>query len=230
MRDLILTPRLSAIAALAAGGKRITDVGTDHGQIPVWLALHARAEALTATDIRKAPLQNAMRTAREQGVSDRIRFVLCDGLDFDGAAGSDTVIIAGMGGETVISILARAEWTGAGAGLILQPQTKTDELCVWLARKGYALTGALLVEDAGRLYVVLSSSGTGTPHAPIYAEDMLLNARDPLLPRWLDWRIAVLQRSAAGLFKAKDPENAAGITETLGRLLKTREETQIWQR
>lgn len=230
MNDLKLSPRLNAIATLAAVGKRIADIGTDHGYIPVRLALLGHAESITATDIKMGPLSHAMQSAREYGVSDLIRFVCCDGLSFSGAHDLDTVIIAGMGGETIVSILERADWTRSGVRLLLQPQTKTDELCVWLAEAGYELSGAALVEDAGRIYVVLSAVGTGGTHAAVFAEDVLLSDRDDLLPRWLGWRIDVLKKSAEGLSKAKDPAAAALIRETICRLEDTREETRKWQR
>ncbi|NCB52385.1 MAG: SAM-dependent methyltransferase [Clostridia bacterium] len=226
MRDFNLTPRLKAIAELAADGNKITDVGTDHGYIPVWLALCGHAETITATDIKREPIQSAMRSSRKYGVFDRIRFVHCDGLCFDGARDTDTVIIAGMGGETIISILERAGWTKSGVKLLLQPQSKTDELCLWLAKAGYKINGAVLTEDAGRIYVVLSAVGTGDKREPVYAEDVLRECGDPLLHRWLEWRISVLKKSAEGISQAKDPEGADIIFETLGRLENAREEAE----
>jgi tRNA (adenine22-N1)-methyltransferase len=142
-----LSPRLKLLADFAAEGKRIADVGTDHGYLPVWLALYGRTESIAATDIRIGPLQSAICKAREAGVLDRIRFVLCDGLCCDGAQDTDTVIIAGMGGETIAAILKRAVWTTSGVRLILQLRQKRR--AVRMAGKiGYKLSGAVLVEDA----------------------------------------------------------------------------------
>lgn len=228
MRKTELSPRLYAIAQLTERGKRIVDVGTDHGRLPVWLALRTDAR-ITATDVRRAPLARAVRAADEHGVGDRIRFVLCDGLSFDGARDSDTVVIAGMGGETIRSILERAPWTKSGVRLILQPQSKLDELCVWLSENGYAPDDAVLAEDAGRLYAVLSVSGAEAySGAPVYAEDALLKARDPLLPRWLRWRISVLGNAVAGMKAGKNETEAGFARETLARLASTEEETKKW--
>jgi tRNA (adenine22-N1)-methyltransferase len=230
MRKSELSPRLNAIARLLEPGKRVVDVGTDHGFLPVWLALRGTADRITATDIRRAPLARAVRAADAQGVGGRIRFVLCDGLDFDGAQESDTVVIAGMGGETIISILNRAPWTKTGVRLILQPQSRLDELCGWLSETGYRLDDAVLAEDAGRLYAVLSVSGAGKcPCAPIYAEDALLEARDPLLPRWLRWRIGVLGDAIAGMSAGKGQNETGRMRKTLARLIRTEEACEKWQ-
>lgn len=225
----MLTPRLDAIARLAGSGKRIVDVGTDHGYVPIWLALQGRAESITATDIRPGPLEKAKRAARENGVQDRIRFVLCDGLGFDGAPESDTVIMAGMGGETIIAILERAAWTQSGVRLILQPQSKADELCVWLAQNGFRLEGAELTEDAGRLYTLLSVTGADGALAAIYVEEALLAGRDPMLRRWLTQRTAALKKAAEGMARARESRDTAYVEVTLARLARAAEEADKWQ-
>ncbi len=223
MKEFRLSPRLYAIARAAESGRHIVDVGTDHGYIPVWLALRGQTERITATDIRPGPLERAMRSAEAHGVESRIRFVLCDGLSYDGASAADSVIIAGMGGETIISILAGAPWTKSGTRLILQPQTRHDELCVWLAGEGYPLDGAVLAEDAGRLYAIISAHGDGVSRRPVFIEDVLAENRDPLLPCWLDARIAVLQKAAGGLALARSGTDGLWVGGRLQRLQSIRE-------
>ena len=74
-----LSPRLAAVASLILPGS-VTDVGTDHGFLPVWLALQDGSRTITATDVREGPLASAKATARQYGAEDRITFILCDGL------------------------------------------------------------------------------------------------------------------------------------------------------
>jgi tRNA A22 N-methylase len=136
---------------------------------------------------------------------------------------------AGMCGETIISILRRAPCTKDNVTLFLQPQSKLSELCVWLAENHYALCGAVLVEDAGRLYAVLSVQGAAEPQGKLFVEDMLLRDRDPLLPRWLDEHISSLAKAAAGLSQAKEKTGADGVRETLERFIRAREETKVWR-
>ena len=88
---------------------------------------------------------------------------------FSRCGGGGRVIIAGMGGETIEGILRRAPWTLGGARLVLQPQSKLDELCVWLRITGYGLEGAALAAEGERLYVVLAARGGA--EGPIFAED-----------------------------------------------------------
>lgn len=230
MRKLKLSPRLNAAARMALGGNNIADVGTDHGYVPVWLAQTDARAVLTASDVREAPLERARCTARRYGLEARIRFVLADGLDFPGAEAADTVLLCGMGGETIASILLRAPWTRRGVRLILQPQTKAAELCRALADVGLSLADAALALDAGRLYPVLcASAGRGLPGAAT-VEDALLAKRDPLLQEWLDRRAAVLEDALPGMALGAAAETEARARRELRRLEEIRKETLTWQR
>ena len=106
-RGPALQPRLRAIADLVPAGSRLLDVGTDHGYIPVALRLAGRIPSAIASDIGAEPLDHARRTAARYE-ADRIDFRLCDGLAAVAPEETDTIVIAGMGGDTIAAILAAA--------------------------------------------------------------------------------------------------------------------------
>jgi tRNA (adenine22-N1)-methyltransferase len=108
MKQIRLTPRLDAVAGYVAPGAAVADIGTDHGYVPVWLAQNDLARRIVAADIGRGPLERARASARLYGVADQIEFIQTDGLDGLASAGLDTVILAGMGGQTMLGILARA--------------------------------------------------------------------------------------------------------------------------
>ncbi len=149
--------RLAAAASLLEGTGRVLDVGTDHGYLPVWLAQRGTAVRIAASDLRRGPLSRAMQSAEEYGVAEKIEFFLSDGLRAIDS-GFDELVIAGMGGETVISILEPAPWT-KNVRLVLQPQSKQEELCSWLMGHGYRPLDALLAEEGGKLYTILAVTG-----------------------------------------------------------------------
>lgn len=167
--------------------------------LPVWLAQTGRARSVLATDIRSGPLQNAAALIGRTGTGGLIRLMQTDGLDGLGPQDGDTVILAGMGGETMIGILSRAAWTKEGTRLILEPQSKKADLRRWLIGNGYAIGSERLAEDAGRLYPILCAAG-GT--SPVYSEAELhlgLLAQignDPLFPRYLQAMAASAARAA----------------------------------
>ncbi len=229
MKQMRLTPRLDAVAGYVAPGAAVADVGTDHGYIPVYLAQNGLARRIVAADVRKGPLERARASARLYGVADQIEFVQTDGLDGLRDAGLDTVLLAGMGGETMLGILGRADWTRAdGVRCVLQPQSKTDELADWLRAGGYAIRDASLVRDDGRLYIVLLAQAGRSDGTPL---SILLKKRDALLPEYIDRLAAKKRRAVEGLRRAAGgAEELSRQESAYGALLRIKEETDRWPR
>ena len=205
-KQLALQPRLHMLARLVPEGCRLTDVGTDHGYLPVALLQQGRIAAAIASDIGAEPLEHARRTAMQYGV-DGMDFRLCAGLSGVAPEETDVIVIAGMGGETIISILQDAPWTADGRHrLLLQPMTKAAALRRWLADNGYTFTDEHLVEDKGRIYPILCvKGGVFRPLTEAEALCGVLLADDPLYAAYLTEHITKLRRSAEGLRRSSDP-------------------------
>lgn len=205
-KQLALQPRLHMLARLVPEGCRLTDVGTDHGYLPVALLQQGRIAAAIASDIGAEPLEHARRTAMQYGV-DGMDFRLCAGLSGVAPEETDVIVIAGMGGETIISILQDAPWTADGQHrLLLQPMTKAAALRHWLTDNGYTFTDEHLVEDKGRIYPILCvKGGVFRPLTEAEALCGVLLADDPLYAAYLTEHITKLRRSAEGLRRSSDP-------------------------
>lgn len=205
-KQLALQPRLHLLARLVPEGCRLTDVGTDHGYLPVALLQQGRIAAAIASDIGAEPLEHARCTAMQYGV-DGMDFRLCAGLSGVAPEETDVIVIAGMGGETIISILQDAPWTADGQHrLLLQPMTKAAALRHWLADNGYTFTDEHLVEDKGRIYPILCvKGGVFRPLTEAEALCGVLLADDPLYAAYLTEHITKLRRSAEGLRRSSDP-------------------------
>ena len=232
-RTVKLSKRLQAAADYVKTGASVVDVGTDHGYIPVYLVQNEIAARVVASDIRKGPLDSAVESAKNGGVSDRIEFQLADGLP-DRNVGIDTVVIAGMGGETIIHILSMAPWTKNGVDLILQPQSKIDELSNWLDNSGYAICDEKLVHEDGKFYVVMLVRG-GKSRAPftcaeMFVDRILMEKRDRLLPEYLDFLTKKLTKAYEGLIKSRDPDivEKTRLEITIRQLNDMMEETKQW--
>lgn len=223
--ELQLQPRLQLLADLVPENARLVDVGTDHGYLPVWLLCHNRIKSAIAADIGKEPLQHARRTAAQYGVTEGIRFLLCNGLHGIKPGEADAVVIAGMGGETVIHILSQAPWTKDGCLLLLQPMTKQESLRRWLNENGYTQLGEHLVRDKKYLYPVFPVQGgvqRSLTEAEIYGGVSI--ERDPLAGEYLSQRIEKLRAAAEGLARSqreKDRRRSA-VQQHLAAVLEER--------
>lgn len=205
MRQLQLQPRLQLLTSLIPEGSRLADVGTDHGYVPVYLLQRGLIESAIASDIGAEPLQHAKNTAEEYGV-EGIDFRLCPGLDAIGPEECDTILIAGMGGETIITILESAPWTKRGDHLLLlQPMTKVEMLRKWLADNGYTFTDERLAFDKDHLYPIMLVRG-GKQETLSLAQQYggVMLDDDVLYGEYLDERIMKLTVAIDGLMRAKD--------------------------
>lgn len=210
MGKLILTQRLSKIASLVRQGSIVVDVGTDHGYIPAWLIQNSVSPRAIATDISAGPLGRADLVAEKYGVKDDIDLRLCDGLSSVLPHEADTVIIAGMGGKTMLDILQNAPWTKTQTRLILQPQSKQSELRLWLYQNGYIICEEHLVRDSGKLYNVLVAEG-GQSDVPsqteLYTGECWLHSDPELFCEYLRAQVSKLEAVAQAVALSSKPEN-----------------------
>lgn len=150
-----LSPRLQACCNLIKAGDRVADIGCDHGYLGIYLLKNGIAGAVIASDIVEGPLQCAIRNSEKFGVRDKMTFYLSDGVqniprDFD------ALVCAGMGADTMISILSSAPWLkNEQYRLILQCQSKTPMLRRYLSENGWYIRQEQALQDKKFLYTVM---------------------------------------------------------------------------
>lgn len=227
--ELTLTPRLRTAARLVEPGAKLADVGTDHAYLPVRLLLDGTVERAIAADLRRGPLARARETAAQYGVSEKISFRLCDGLTGIGREEADTVVIAGMGGETIAAILEAAPWTREGTRLLLQPMTSFPDLRGWLQKNGYCIERETIAREGERLYTVLSVKGG--PMEPLTPAELWAGKQsdDPLRPAYLEWMASKVSRALAGQRASRNPDSAliGELSEILDGMEQMRKELSI---
>lgn len=159
-----LTPRLLAAAELCKDAARVIDVGCDHAHLCVELVRRG-AEYTYASDIREGPLQRAKETIAQCGMQTQVEAVLCDGLRAFSPDMADTIVICGMGGDTICHILEEAPWALVGKHrLVLQPMTRAGTLRRFLARRGCVIEQEKLAREWDRLYCILAARGGYPPY------------------------------------------------------------------
>jgi len=222
MKQITLSNRLQAVAALVPSGAKLIDVGTDHGLLPLSLLERGRITGAIASDVNPLPLERARAAARERGMEELVDFRLCDGLSGVAPEEFDCAVIAGMGGDTIAAILAACSWVGDGAHtFLLQPMSAADELRRGLYARGLHITAETLVEEGGTLYCVLAVCGREwRAHEPWeeYVSRPLAESGHVLFPRYLRMIIQRLERARAGALASKKPHDPARA-EAFGRAL-----------
>jgi len=155
-RIIKLPKRLQTIADFIKRGSNVADIGTDHGKLPVYLAQTGISDRIIASDISAGSLMAAVRTAEKYDIKEKISFVNAPGLTGIDENDIDTIVIAGVGGETIIEILEETPWSKSGKTLILQPQTKKELLLSYLEQTGSAaVSDVKIVTDRDREYIII---------------------------------------------------------------------------
>ena len=199
---LPLSNRLLACASFVLPGDRVADVGCDHGYLGIYLLKNGVASSVIASDVKEGPLQSALRNAEKYDVKDKMRFYLSDGVrgipkDFD------CLICAGMGADTMISILEAAPWLKSdNYRLILQCQSKRPELRSYLSRQGYAIRRETLAQDGKFIYPIMEviyAPGEPLTDAQCYISPALRGSGSDLLPAFYDRVRSGLRQTCAGL-------------------------------
>lgn len=226
-KKLELTPRLQLLADWVPQGAKLADIGTDHGYLPVWLSLQGRLSSAVASDLRKGPLEHAKETGRTYGAQN-INYRLGNGLEGVRPEEADVIVIAGMGGETISSILEAAPWTADGNHtLLLAPHTKAEELREYLMEHGFEIRKEALVYDRGTIYPVMevTAGHMELSFGQLWGGAKLLS--DPLGDQYIIEKIVRLFGAVAGLNRSErlaDQEKADGLRDILTALMEMREE------
>ena len=198
---LPISDRLLACAGFVAPGDRVADIGCDHGYLSIHLLTKSIARSCIASDINEQPLLSAVRNAKKFGVRDKIEFYLSDGVsniprDFD------TLICAGMGADTMVSILDAAPWLKSSQyRMILQCQSKTPMLRKYLSDNGWRITEEAVLRDGRFLYTVMEvyyePDHPRLTDAECYFPPALLENPSKEVPAYYRWIIGGLEIAAA---------------------------------
>lgn len=196
---ITLSKRLSMVADMVPPCDTLADVGTDHAYLPVWLLQQGRARYVLASDIHSGPLQKARESVEAYALENCMELFLADGLRFPGAERAEVITICGMGGETMISILEAAPWIAENRRLILQPQSKLQELERWLQAHQFTIEDAKLCLDCGKLYLALSIACGGDWAS---SEQLLQRRNDPLFLDYIRQELRKARTAREGLLKS----------------------------
>ena len=192
---IVLDDRLGAVAAFVRRGSLVADIGCDHAYLSIWLVKNNVARHVIASDINEKPLYRAQKNIIAEGVSDLITLRRCSGLAGIEQFGPEDIIIAGMGGEQIVTVVEEASFVRRnGIRLILQPMTRPERLRRALCRLGFAIRNESLASADGWIYqIICAEYGDGADRPLTPAEFLLgrhiIGRRGELFEKYLDRQI-----------------------------------------
>ncbi len=148
-----LSKRLVLCAKYTEGFINLADIGTDHALLPIIAVKNGYVQKAQAIDNKKGPYLVAYNNVKRYHQTDKIKVKLSDGIgeiDED----TDVVVIAGMGGELIASILEKDNKKDVKR-FILQPNNNPESIRRILPIINYKIVDELVFEDQKKTYDII---------------------------------------------------------------------------
>ena len=207
-----LSKRIYALANNVIDGHSIADIGTDHGYVPMLLMKEGRSPHVIMSDISEGSLAKAKETFAAVHLDDRVSesdFRIGDGLQTIEAGEVDEIIIAGLGGHTIKSILADDEQKSRSFGrLILQPRKHSGTLRYYLYTHGWDIESENLAEEGKFACEIITAVPCGFTlrEAPYPEDDIrwkypedIVKADPELSLKRIRWKLGSLEEQETNL-------------------------------
>lgn len=148
-----VSKRIQTLCGLLAPAKVFADVGCDHGYCTQYMLENELCKRAIFSDVSKGSLQKAESLLASFVEEGRATAVLGDG--FYGVPSTvDEVLIAGMGGSEILSILTDEKHGFLPKSFVFQPMLNADKLRRWLIENGAYITRDFTFQD-GKYYDVI---------------------------------------------------------------------------
>ena len=211
--NLTLDERLSACADFVRENSILADIGTDHAYLPAQLLQSCKIKSAIAADVNEKPLESARQTIKDCLVEDKVKLKLCSGLDDIEADEFSDLVIAGMGGELIISILSACPYIkNEKYNLVLQPMSKAYELRKWLSENGFLIKDEKGAVANGKVYTIINAEfceNASVETEEFYYFGKHLSKSDEKSKQYVDKIKTSLLKRAKGILSANSDDTYA---------------------
>ena len=209
--------RLKCIASNVKSG----GIVCDHAFTSIYLVEEKLARGAIAIDINKEPLKRAWQHIQESGMEEYISVRLSNGARGLKKGEADTILISGMGGALIASILEESiNIIKDAKELVLSPQSEIYIVRHFLHDNGFKIVSEEMVKEQGKFYVVIRAV-PGSQHYKdesgyIYGEYLIEN-KNKILEEFL---LKEQKRTGSILDSLASASGSAAVKERKDTLLK----------
>ncbi|AYE38244.1 SAM-dependent methyltransferase [Companilactobacillus zhachilii] len=211
----LLSKRLQAVYQMVDANTKVADIGSDHAYLPVELIEEKVANYAIAGEVAKGPMSRSKEDVEKFGLSDKIDVRLGDGLAVIKADDLiDTVVIAGMGGILIQSILTNAteEQLSHVKTLVLQPNIGEPLVRRWLVENNFKIIDEDIVEEDHHVYEIIKAEKVTEPVTLTDAEflmgPVLIQKKTPTFVAKWEHKLNGYHKAVANMGHAKKIDQA----------------------
>jgi len=150
-----ISNRLKLIASFVDDNSYIIDVGCDHALLDIFLVENKKNVKAIASDINKGPLESAEKNIKKYNLEDKIEIKLGNGITTINDE-VDTIIISGLGGETIIDILKEDLNRLKNINkMIISPHSDTHLVRKEIVKLGFKIENEIFTYDQKKSYEII---------------------------------------------------------------------------
>lgn len=146
-----LSKRLHSLALFVNNQDCLADIGCDHGYLSIYLKENNLVKYIIASDINQNALNSAISNINKRNLD--IPTILSDGLNNIDTTNLNTLLISGMGTNTILHILNNKNKLKPIKKLIIQSNNDYELLRKELNNLGYYLEKEQYTYDKGKWYL-----------------------------------------------------------------------------
>ncbi len=188
--------RLNFISTLINKDEKVLDVGTDHALLPIMLISNSITNNITASDVNQEPLNAAITNINSKGYQDIIKTKLMDGISDIREDEFSTIVIAGIGGNTISSIIKEKKHNGR---YIIHSTTNLEEVRNTIKEIGHKITNEWVIYE-GKIHNVIIESTKGNmdlTDKDIFMGPSLVNKDDEQVINYYQHLYDIFERNAS---------------------------------
>jgi len=148
-----ISKRLKAISNFISDNSNVIDVGCDHALLDIYLFNNKKNIKLIASDIKEGPLEQAKKNIEKYGCNIKVK--LGSGISTI-EKDIDTIVIAGMGGDTIIDILEDdKDKLGNIKSVVISPQSEWGKTREFICNLGFLIEDEIILEEHNKFYLII---------------------------------------------------------------------------
>lgn len=148
-----LSKRLASIASNIDKEDKVVDIGCDHGYLSIYLKAVNGNKVVIATDINENALNMAKKNINKNSILIETR--LGNGLDVIKHNEVDTIIISGMGCNTILNILKKNKLKYIKK-IVIQSNTDIPLIRKYINKLAYTIKNEQLIIDKNIYYIIIT--------------------------------------------------------------------------
>ena len=181
-----ISNRLKKIGDLVDTNSLVLDIGCDHALLDIYLVIEKKFKRVIASDIASLPLEHAKENIKRYNLEDKIELRLGEGLKTY-SDDIDTVVISGMGGRGIISILKDdINITKKVKTMIISPNNYQQDVRKFLVTNGFIIVDEEIIKEKNIFYQIIKAEKGKKKYSSkeLYFGPIILEKKGPIFTEY----------------------------------------------